>query len=183
MELTHDMYADLIAERGNHSLEPEVQKRLAFRTWPTPSMVAELIYGHDIVHSPVMYADPVYSSNLPSLVSQHLTHGELAEVVPPLTLMIEIISKSAKLSDRVSKHAFYLAHRVVESWSVDPIKNIIDQYLMVTDTADNDEYQLVGSFHGEHFVDCPEIGVLGFPAAPAFSTKRSLTWVRDPLAK
>lgn len=114
---------------------------------------------------------------------QTLAWTKSTNVFPPPTLVIEILSKSTAGRDRGVKFQSYLAHEVPEYWIVDPMGEVIEQYVLSTDDAGVNRYRLSSKVSEDDVLVSTSIEGFSFPAAAAFSDSLSLRWVRDLLAE
>ena len=53
---------------------------------------------------------------------------------PAPDFVVEILSKKTALTDRTTKKEDYAAHGIGEYWIIDPQKQIIEQYLLISET-------------------------------------------------
>lgn len=103
-------------------------------------------------------------------------------VHPTPDFVVEVLSKSTEANDRGVKFDSYIAYGCREYWIVDPVGEVIEQYVRRTDTEGEPTFELEGKLSGDLTVECRVIDGLAFPAKTAFSTEQSLAWVRDLLA-
>ncbi len=98
---------------------------------------------------------------------------------PAPDLIVEVLSGSTEANDRGLKYESYLAFGVEEYWIVDPVRQILEQYIRQSDGDEDDAtYQLVGKQRGTQSVSSVVLEGLEFPAETAFSEAKVLEWVR-----
>ena len=82
---------------------------------------------------------------------------------PAPDFIVEVLSKSTEKHDREIKFEDYAAHNVTEYWLIDPVKKVIEQYVI-----EEEKYELKHKAQGEEIVFCQTISGFNIPVNAIF---------------
>ncbi|HEU5382343.1 MAG TPA: Uma2 family endonuclease [Ktedonobacteraceae bacterium] len=128
-----DIHQDVVLEIAAYLREQIKLKRLG-RVFTSP---------FDVVLSP----RDVFQPDVLVVLNQHLDRIHKNGVMGAPDLVVEVISPSSKLYDRVNKHMAYERAGILEYWLVDPHNQTIELFAL-----EGGNYYSLGIFHGEQIL-------------------------------
>ncbi len=114
----------------------------------------------DVVLSP----EDVFQPDVLVVLNEHLDRVQRKCVMGAPDLVVEIISPSSKLYDRVNKHMAYEQAGIPEYWLVDPRKQSIELFALK-----GGKYHSLGTFSGEQMLSSRVVPQMTTSVASFFS--------------
>lgn len=129
----------------------------------TVAQLGEVVAGpFDVVLSEQNVLQP----DLLVVLSEHLDRLHEEGVMGAPDLVIEAVSPSSKLYDRVNKHMAYEQAGVPEYWLMRPQQKTIELF-----TLENGKYHSLGEFQGEQVLPSRIVPQMALPVAHFFRVK------------
>ncbi len=119
-----------------------------------------LIAPFDVVLSP----QNVFQPDVLVVLNEHLERVQRKGVMGAPDLVVEVISPSSKLYDRVNKHTAYEQAGIPEYWLVRPLEQSIELFVL-----EGGKYHSLGIFKGEQTVPSRIVPQMTTPVAHFFA--------------
>ncbi|MEM6879384.1 MAG: Uma2 family endonuclease [Bacteroidota bacterium] len=100
-------------------------------------------------------------------------------VHPAPDFIIEILSESTKDRDRNTKYVSYESHGVGEYWIIDPVKELVEQFVLVSKPNSKDKFELQGTFGIDEVLTCLVLKDLVLPVAAIFDAQENMKFVTE----
>lgn len=113
----------------------------------------------DVVLSPQMVLQP----DVLVVLNEHLERVQTHGVMGAPDLVVEVISPSSKLYDRVNKHMVYEQAGIPEYWLVKPHQQTVELFLL-----ESGKYRSAGIFQGEQVLPSRIVSDMVMPVARFF---------------
>ncbi len=144
-----DIHQDVIGEICAYLREQIKVKRLG-RVFPAP---------FDVVLAP----QEVYQPDVVVVLNQHLERVKTQGVMGAPDLVVEVISPSSKLYDRVNKHMAYEQAGIPEYWLVNPHQKTVELFVL-----EGGKYYSQGIFRGAQTLPSRIVPEMAAPVARFF---------------
>ena len=99
---------------------------------------------------------------------------------PAPDFVVEILSKSTKHHDRTTKYEDYALHGVREYWIIDPVKQCVEQFALLTPT--DKTYLPYGKFFPGDFIKSIVLPDFEIPVAAIFDEKANFETLKKLMA-
>ena len=128
-----------------------------------------IILNHlgEVITSPfdvVLAPQEVYQPDIVVLLNKHLERLQKQCVMGAPDLVVEVISPSSKLYDRVNKHMVYEKAGIPEYWLVNPRQQIIELFAL-----EGGKYYSLGIFSGEQTLPSRIVPEMAMPVSSFFA--------------
>jgi Uma2 family endonuclease len=111
----------------------------------------------------VLSSHNVFQPDVLVVLNEHLERAQSKCVWGAPDLVVEVISLSSKLYDRVNKHTAYEQAGVPEYWLVDPRKQLVELFVL-----EQSKYRSLGTFRGEQNLPSRIVPAMTTPVAHFF---------------